>query len=342
MTGACLARAGFNRKAAYATLAMTLAAEAPDLDTLWSIDGPIAAFQHHRGWTHTFLGLPFEAAFIVGAVWLFHRWRTRNAIPPSRPARARSVGASSTASPSSPCSATSCSTGPTTTASAPSSPSIPAGTPAPSSSSSNPSSSSSCSSPSSPLPLRPHQQRSRRTQTSVPRTRLGHLRSPRHRRPLDIPLLRTPKGPPTRPERRLQRRPRLRVFANPYPINPFHWQTVAETPQFYQLASADTFNNTVTTDQARRHLQAAHHAGHTCRQTQLARRGLPRLVAISCRHRHGTDPDGLTTVTFRDLRFFYDTPLLAGREKSPLSGTSTLTPTAASSAWRWTTASSTN
>src|SRR5580692_11352266 len=77
MTGACLARAGFNRKAAYATVAMTLAAEAPDLDTLWSIDGPIAAFQHHRGWTHTFIGLPIEAAIVVGAIWLVHRWRSR-------------------------------------------------------------------------------------------------------------------------------------------------------------------------------------------------------------------------------------------------------------------------
>jgi len=32
MTGAVLSRAGFNRKAAYATVAMTIAAEAPDLD----------------------------------------------------------------------------------------------------------------------------------------------------------------------------------------------------------------------------------------------------------------------------------------------------------------------
>src|SRR3984885_5486885 len=77
MTGACLARAGFNRKAAYATVAMTLAAEAPDLDTLWSVGGPIAAFQHHRGGTHTFVGLPVEAAVVVGAVWLWHRWRGR-------------------------------------------------------------------------------------------------------------------------------------------------------------------------------------------------------------------------------------------------------------------------
>src|ERR1700729_3734444 len=77
MTGACLARTGFNRKAAYATVAMTLAAEAPDLDTLWAFGGPIAAFQHHRGWTHTFLGLPFEAAAVVGTVWLWHWWRDK-------------------------------------------------------------------------------------------------------------------------------------------------------------------------------------------------------------------------------------------------------------------------
>jgi inner membrane protein len=79
MTGACLARAGFNRKAAYATLAMTLAAEAPDLDVLWSLRGPIAGFQHHRGITHAFVGLPFEGLVVVGAVWLLHRWRLRTA-----------------------------------------------------------------------------------------------------------------------------------------------------------------------------------------------------------------------------------------------------------------------
>jgi inner membrane protein len=77
MTGACLSRAGFNRKAAYATLAMTLAAEMPDIDTVWRVGGPVAAFQHHRGITHTFVGLPFEAALMVGAVWAVHRWRVR-------------------------------------------------------------------------------------------------------------------------------------------------------------------------------------------------------------------------------------------------------------------------
>ena len=77
LTGACLARAGLNRKAAYATLAMTLAAETPDVDVLWSVRGPVANFQHHRGITHTFIALPVEALVVVGFVWLVHWWRER-------------------------------------------------------------------------------------------------------------------------------------------------------------------------------------------------------------------------------------------------------------------------
>ena len=79
LTGACLARTGLNRRAAYATLAMAVAAEFPDIDTLWSLRGAVAGFQHHRGITHTFLGIPMEAALIVGGVYLLHRWRTSRA-----------------------------------------------------------------------------------------------------------------------------------------------------------------------------------------------------------------------------------------------------------------------
>jgi len=87
LTGACLSRTGLNRKAAYATLTMVIAAEFPDVDTLWSLRGPIEGFQHHRGITHTFLGLPFEAALIVAGVYAWHRWRVRraNAHPVARP-----------------------------------------------------------------------------------------------------------------------------------------------------------------------------------------------------------------------------------------------------------------
>lgn len=79
LTGACLGRSGFNRTTAYATLAMTLAAEAPDLDMFWGLRGPVAELQHHRGFTHTFLGAPFMALLVTGGVWLWHRWRTRRA-----------------------------------------------------------------------------------------------------------------------------------------------------------------------------------------------------------------------------------------------------------------------
>ncbi|HEV2274676.1 MAG TPA: metal-dependent hydrolase [Acidobacteriaceae bacterium] len=74
LTGACMARSGLNRKTAYATLAMTLAAEAPDLDMLWGFRGPIPVFQHHRGITHTLIGAPFVALVVTGAVWLLDRW----------------------------------------------------------------------------------------------------------------------------------------------------------------------------------------------------------------------------------------------------------------------------
>lgn len=77
LTGACLGRSGFNRKTAYATLAMTLAAEAPDLDVLWSLRGPVAGFEHHRGITHTFLGAPLVALVVTGACWLLHRFRRK-------------------------------------------------------------------------------------------------------------------------------------------------------------------------------------------------------------------------------------------------------------------------
>src|ERR1700757_4032150 len=84
LTGACLARSGFNRKAAYATLAMTLAAEAPDLDVLWAFRGPVAGFQHHRGITHTFVAAPFIALVTVAVVWIIHRIRKKPTQAPVR------------------------------------------------------------------------------------------------------------------------------------------------------------------------------------------------------------------------------------------------------------------
>jgi inner membrane protein len=75
LTGACIGRAGLNRKTAYATLAAVLAAEAADIDVLWGLAGPVEELKHHRGITHTLIAVPVVAAAAVGIVWLFDRWR---------------------------------------------------------------------------------------------------------------------------------------------------------------------------------------------------------------------------------------------------------------------------
>jgi inner membrane protein len=87
LTGACLGRAGLNRKTALATLTLTLAAEAPDLDVLSRFRGPAFAFTHHRGFTHSFLGVPIDAAAVVGFVYLIWRLRGRKLKNPNLPPR---------------------------------------------------------------------------------------------------------------------------------------------------------------------------------------------------------------------------------------------------------------
>jgi inner membrane protein len=87
LTGACLGRAGFNRKTALATATMTLAAEAPDLDVLTRVRGPVFAFAHHRGFTHSFLGLILVSAVVVGFMYLVWRLRGRPTNDPHLPPR---------------------------------------------------------------------------------------------------------------------------------------------------------------------------------------------------------------------------------------------------------------
>jgi inner membrane protein len=82
-----MGRAGLNRKTALATLTLTLAAEAPDLDVLGSIRGSAFGFAHHRGFTHSFLGVPLDALAVVGIVYLIWRLRGRKLKDPKLPPR---------------------------------------------------------------------------------------------------------------------------------------------------------------------------------------------------------------------------------------------------------------
>jgi inner membrane protein len=319
LTGAVLARAGFNRKAAYATLAMTLAAEIPDIDTLWSIQGPVAAFQHHRGWTHALLGLPLEAAVVVGAVWLLHRWHTRrdHAKPPAAPVRwwllygfcivallshllldwTNNYG------------------------------------------------------------LRPFFPFSPRWYAGS----FVFIFEPVMFALLLIALIAPAlfglvsnevgaRKPVFRGQgwaiaalvaivalwgwRVVERQdaiallqaedfgaPITRVFASPHPVNPFRWSVIVETPAFYQLATVDTLNNTVTTSRE----ADIFYKPPTTLATLVAKRTWLGEVYLDWSSyplvtETGTSYEGLTTVTFRDLRFMYDVSFLGGREDPPLSG----------------------
>lgn len=75
--GACLGRAGFNRKTALATATMCLAAEAPDLDIVAQFGRPGFGLGHHRGFTHSILGSFLVAGVVVGFVYLIWRLRGR-------------------------------------------------------------------------------------------------------------------------------------------------------------------------------------------------------------------------------------------------------------------------
>ncbi|MGH9529005.1 MAG: metal-dependent hydrolase [Terriglobales bacterium] len=85
LTGACLGRAGLNRKTALATATLTIAAEAPDIDAVGRFKGPIFGFAHHRGFTHSFLGLFLVSAAVVGLMYIFWRVRGRKTSNPNLP-----------------------------------------------------------------------------------------------------------------------------------------------------------------------------------------------------------------------------------------------------------------
>ena len=81
-----MGRAGLNRKTALATLTLTLAAEVPDLDVIGGIArGPAFGFAHHRGFTHSFLGVPLDAVVVLGFVYLLWRLRGRKIKDPNLP-----------------------------------------------------------------------------------------------------------------------------------------------------------------------------------------------------------------------------------------------------------------
>ena len=82
-----MGRAGLNRKTALATATVTLAAEAPDLDVFGEFKDPVFGFAHHRGFTHSFLGIAMVSAVVVGFMYLIWWLRGRPVKNPKLPPR---------------------------------------------------------------------------------------------------------------------------------------------------------------------------------------------------------------------------------------------------------------
>ena len=243
LTGACIGRAGLNRKTAYATLAADARRRSRRPRHFWGLRGPVEGLKHHRGITHTFIAVPVVAAVIVGIVGCSTSGASDGASA-SSPAhqrsrrahslacsRARPLGLALSHAPSSPPSATSCSTGPTTTACVHSFPSIRAGMRA-----------ASCSSPSRccgrcfllacimPWLLGLADQRNRR----APQRRFAAAAGPSSRSSA-WSSSGAGAGPSTpRPSALLENTqvtsaPVTRAGPRAYPVNPFRWHAILET-----------------------------------------------------------------------------------------------------------------
>jgi inner membrane protein len=320
MTGAVLARAGFNRKAAYATLAMTLAAEAPDLDVLWSFKGPIAGFEHHRGWTHTLIGIPLEAAIVTGFIWLIHRWRTKRNQPHKphgAPVRWPLVYLFSVIAllshilldwtnnygvrPFFPFDAhwyagsfvfifepvifgllLGALIAPTLFGLV-----------------------------NSEVGVKKSAFRGRGWAIAalIGIVALWSFRFIQRNKAID--LARAAESNPDAI---------VRATADPYPINPFRWQTLVETPLLYRLSTVNNLNGDVT---SRPEADIYFKPPSTLAALEAKRSWLGHIYLDWSQYPMvndaGTDADGLTTVTFRDLRFIYSSGFLSGR--TPLMGT---------------------
>ncbi|NUQ29634.1 MAG: metal-dependent hydrolase [Acidobacteriaceae bacterium] len=324
MTGAVLSRAGFNRKAAYATLAMTLAAELPDIDYVYRLGGPLAYFQHHRGWTHSLWALPLEAAFVVGIARLVHWWRSAKESAPAAPVRwgwlfifswiallshllldyTNNYGVRPFA------------------------------------------------------PWNPRWYEASLVFIAEPlqwlfllgalllpsifglvANEVGSRRSAFRGQGLAIAALvfsavlwvvrdfEHNKAVRLAEANEISGEPVLRVAANPYPVNPFKWQVVIETPKYFRLGVVDTLRDEMTSDPSNDLIRKP----PTTLATLAAKRSWLGeiyldwsrwpVVREQARDAASAAPgDDETEVTFDDLRFRYSSSFLDGRMRNPLRG----------------------
>jgi inner membrane protein len=118
----------------------------------------------------------------------------------------------------------------------------------------------------------------------------------------------------------------LRVTADPYMADPFLWQTVVETPSYYQVATVDLWKGTVETDPASDLFYKPQWtpAVRAARKSRLGRVYLdwsswPVVADTGPTAAIDEDPrlPAWHAVVFRDLRFQYDSGWLMHRGSAP-------------------------
>jgi inner membrane protein len=83
LTAVTLSHAGLNRKTRFATLALVVGANLPDIDVAWSFGGSARYLQYHRGVTHSLLGVTILAAALATALYgLGRRAAPKKNVPP--------------------------------------------------------------------------------------------------------------------------------------------------------------------------------------------------------------------------------------------------------------------
>lgn len=87
MAGVVLARAGLDRTTPLATATLVLASNLPDVDILTVWWGELAYLEHHRGLTHSILGLALQGPILAAGMFAFDRLIRLRRRPDAEPAR---------------------------------------------------------------------------------------------------------------------------------------------------------------------------------------------------------------------------------------------------------------
>ena len=83
LIGLAVSQAGFNRKTRYATLAIVIGANLPDIDMVSGFGGNVDYLEYHRGITHSLIGVTVLGALLAGTVYfLGKRARPAKSGPP--------------------------------------------------------------------------------------------------------------------------------------------------------------------------------------------------------------------------------------------------------------------